>query len=448
MNPPITNIPNGKGFGDWLNDFYARCQHFIVTRFFHEWQHWLRVVLLIILGEFLPTLFESNELYLYFRHRAYQWTLNSGPRPVRPRYTAAVLIDDEPFWKTTAGRVPINRVLVASLVDAIAAHKPDIIALDFDLSTGDEDVATTVNVANKKIRLREHQPYARETVALCESLMKALAADIIVILPEEVMKDEDRHWIKAANVYEGFDFRDNDVRKGHILLDSDIRKIPAPLRLKKGEVLKSVSIAAAEARYGDVLPDLDLDHDVFAGFVNADDIPRITASELLRANKEVRDKKRQKQINRVLRSKVVLIGEAWHRSGNGRGRQLVDSHRTPVGEMPGVLVHANYIEALLDARLLTMGHNTAIEVPLILAAALLLSLQRNDWMKLLAICGTNGVLILLCFVLAHDFGIYFETLLVVLLLSAHAVAETIFEWYKDHRTLERVIAEGLAQRPS
>src|SRR6185503_12794923 len=53
---------------------------------------------------------------------------------------------------------------------------------------------------------------------------------------------------------------------------------------------------------------------------------------------------------RKLAFKVVILGGHWHDRGHNRGN-WVDAYDSPIGNVPGILIHANYAEALLDSRI-------------------------------------------------------------------------------------------------
>ena len=53
------------------------------------------------------------------------------------------------------------------------------------------------------------------------------------------------------------------------------------------------------------------------------------------------------ELRKQLADKLVFVGANWHVSAYGAG-PMVDTHDSPGGEEPGVMLQANYVEAMLD----------------------------------------------------------------------------------------------------
>ena len=47
------------------------------------------------------------------------------------------------------------------------------------------------------------------------------------------------------------------------------------------------------------------------------------------------------------RNRIVIVGGEWHQFGKGRG-DLMEKFTSPIGDIPGLYLHANYVESLLD----------------------------------------------------------------------------------------------------
>jgi CHASE2 domain-containing sensor protein len=417
--------------------FRASLDAFFVQR----WKHWLIVVALILLGEWISGVIEDYESFLSLRHHAFQVFQNIGPRRARSRDTRIVLIDDATYWHGPyEQRVPINRRLLAALVSKVATFNPAVIALDIDLSTGDETVTTTLDTDHGPITLHTPKGYADETLAFATAVKTSVsAADRHVVLTQDIdWDDEKRYWFLCANAYDGFDFGNAQVMTGYIQFDTDIRKIPPPLKMKDGNVVDSFSIAVAKAFEPGELHDESWSRDSFAGFMSPGQIPQVTATDLLKANSEGS----LKSIQKLLGHKIVLIGGGWHRNGYLRGRKTIDSHRTPVGEVPGVFVHANYVESLLDGRVLEVGRTTFLELPVVALSAIVLSLRLSARNRLLVMLAVIFAPVALCYVGVQNFGIYFDVFLIDLLLVGHTVIDHVLGWYRDHVKYLRLVREG------
>lgn len=76
---------------------------------------------------------------------------------------------------------------------------------------------------------------------------------------------------------------------------------------------------------------------VFGGFFEPNAFPRISARQLLEGDTHATS---------GLRHRIVLIGGTWQSSPG----ILADGSHTPLGYVPNLFLHANYVEALLDNR--------------------------------------------------------------------------------------------------
>jgi CHASE2 domain-containing sensor protein len=85
------------------------------------------------------------------------------------------------------------------------------------------------------------------------------------------------------------------------------------------------AMADNEFVYGGFLTDAAWEHD------------RVTAKQFLLGDQQALEK---------CRNRVVIFGGTWHAYGKGRGA-TADQHSSPLGPLPGLYLHANYVEALL-----------------------------------------------------------------------------------------------------
>jgi len=86
-------------------------------------------------------------------------------------------------------------------------------------------------------------------------------------------------------------------------------------------------------------------------------------------------------VEEKIQGRVVLIGANWHQLGSNRG-DLVDSYSTPVGKLPGVFIHANYVQAILDGRSFQLFEwNTLVEWFFGLLLTYVTALPTKWWWK-------------------------------------------------------------------
>jgi len=91
-----------------------------------------------------------------------------------------------------------------------------------------------------------------------------------------------------------------------------------------------------------------VDGDYYTGLVGSEKFTRITPRELRQAIEKV-DQGALDQLAETCAHKIVLIGGEYHTDSAG-GSVDVDMHPTPLGDFRGLVLHANYVEAILSGR--------------------------------------------------------------------------------------------------
>jgi CHASE2 domain-containing sensor protein len=128
-------------------------------------------------------------------------------------------------------------------------------------------------------------------------------------------------------------------------------------------------------------------------------------------------------------NRAVIIGGNWHRQAFGRG-ELVDAHVTLVGLLPGALLHANYVETILEGRARRpIAHWLEVSVEVLFAAllAIILVAGVRQWkFVLLAACGVLSLALPIVF--WQNFGAFADGVPLVVLLGSHAAIEQVFHW--------------------
>jgi hypothetical protein len=414
---------------------WGRIREFLRRRVYDRRKHWVFVAISIVLGEFLPTVLERDDVFKWLRNSVYQKYQRLGSRNLKSVFNAVVLIDDDTYWHDKwTPRVPISRELLAELVKRIAQCNPAVIAVDIDLATGDEST-TTVEIPSsggrpaRKVTLHTRDDWGRETITFLDAVKSALEQRIEVVLTDELGRDDGKpHWTRFPNVYDGYDFGPRRPRTGHLFLDKDIRVLPLPVDLVDGSRVKSLAIVAAEARIPEIGANEKWDRDVLTRLIDPDRLVTVSARELLRPQ----DQASADQTCGKIQHKIVWIGGGWHLDGYRRGTRRVDAHSTTSGDLPGVLLHANYAESLLDEKTLAMGSTWLLDVPLAILIAIVLEWAKWPWKWLII------VLVLLTpwalsYVGIKNFGLYFDVFIISFLLIIGVFAETVRAWYRGHR---------------
>jgi len=111
--------------------------------------------------------------------------------------------------------------------------------------------------------------------------------------------------------------------------------------------------------------------------------------------------------------------------GRGPG---IDLHPTPLGMMPGDLLHANFAEAILDDRSAAAAPNWLVRILELIfsfSAALFLAFAASFWGKVRALFWLFVALLVVQWVTLHTLAMFFDTFLPLLGLGLHALYERI-----------------------
>jgi CHASE2 domain-containing sensor protein len=134
---------------------------------------------------------------------------------------------------------------------------------------------------------------------------------------------------------------------------------------------------------------------------------------------------------KCLRGKIVIISGNWNSRASGVGPR-VDLHGSPVGLVPGAMIHANYVEAMLSDRAflpLPKCLVRSVEILAVVLLTLVLALLSSGWLQLAAVVGTTLFMLVLNFFL-QNLGMFFDFFVPTVLLLGHVVAHKIYEWWE------------------
>jgi CHASE2 domain-containing sensor protein len=117
----------------------------------------------------------------------------------------------------------------------------------------------------------------------------------------------------------------------------------------------------------------------------------------------------------------------------------VDLHASPVGTVPGAMIHANYVEAMLNDRAfspLPAWFAYTVEIAPVVLLSIVIALISSAWLQLAAIVGATLFMLVLNFFL-QDLGMFFDFLVPTVMLLGHVVSHKIYEWWTIARKMER-----------
>jgi CHASE2 domain-containing sensor protein len=372
-----------------------------------------------------------SDLWVDLRARIFQATTALGRPPLYPQRTIAVLLDDDDYWSDAplaggapgvrdalAGRVPTNRAYLARLITKLDAANVSVIALDFDLRSprpGTDDFS-------------EYKP---ETDELIAAIRQACAHKKQIVLASS-LTEASGEYAEVPSVYDSANLDSACVHKGYIQLPYDMRRLPGAVTLANGQQLDSFSLAATRAvdpvAYSRVIDDQET---VFpysrfitdAAFRDPSQEQSIfTGREILAADA---DKLAAKLVTRI-----VVIGADWHSLAWNQG-PYVDRHNSPGGLLAGTLLHANYIEAMVqDGMLRPFPDNVAeiLDVVLVLLLSCLGLLEIHVLWKWAGVAAVFLVVLVGSYLFLQTFGLFLDVFFPLIILGLHAVYEHLSEW--------------------
>lgn len=375
--------------------------------------YWITVVVLVVFGVWLGKWLEKQEFALNLRYKCFHALGSASQRKPFIQRTVVVMIGDDDYWKgELARRVPIKRDYLAKLIRQLDTADPAVIALDFDLRSQSPDGS-----------LITHSDYAAETNEFL-SAVKDVSQNRWVVLPKTIKLTNDGY-IAESDIHDGFDFGGGKVKKGFISLPFDIRKVPLRQELKDGSSAESFAEAIVRATNERALQPVEGAEELpYGTYLTADAFTIISPSEIFNKNPATFAK---------LQHNIVIVGAGWNSRAFGRGGR-VDEYPTPVGYLQGALIHANFVEALLDnrtSRPLGATILKIIEIIATLAVAIIFALITHPLWKTIAIIFLVGGLIAFSYISWLNLGLFYDFFIPILLVTLHAFYEQVREWY-DH----------------
>ena len=396
-----------------------------------------------------------------------------------PRGTTVVEIGDAAFWSPPLnGTQPTNRAYLASLVNTAVRAGASVIALDFQLkSPGNLP-------ADDPVRADDNRK-------LMEAIAAADKAHIPVVLTSGLVLDGDR-WRREPNICDDRDkdgalfFSQSDsnplkrpeslpapgspacdifpklgnVAVGYINLPADRREVPLQFQAEEFDnsgqkdfnslALQVVSACAARfdfsgsplvcggspavvSGYRDVLA-LTQEHDfAYAGFISRAAFTgyAVPAEELLHASQSSPSDWNASPFAQELRDRAVLIGATWHEFGHDRG-PLIDAYSSPAGPMPGVFLHANYVEAILRGLAAPVSRIWSRIIELIAGYLLIVLMHsRPDFVQWLVVWLAGSVVLAALALLLSFWGWYLDFSIIGVLLLVHVFVEH-YEHLRQH----------------
>lgn len=381
---------------------------------------WFYAMVLIVAGILVADWLEGKYAFLDLRYRAYQTTQDFAAWMKGELYdhnTVLVLIGDDEFWQGTfEGRLPINQKSLAELINAVDQYQPRVIAVDFNLSSPMPDGSIIRYGQNAK----EAENFTRT--------IKDVTSKRRLILPKTL--GFDGSWITESDLYDGHDL--GDARFGYIALPRDYRIVPVSVPLKDGRRLDS--FAQAIVRAFDLTgkasrSDRQDGTQIYAaGYLYEDQFQKYSANQVLCPDSALHQELREK-----LNGKIVIIGGVWSRYAHNRGPRI-DVRYTPVGSVPAVYLHANWVESMLESRVAQpLGHLPRWILELLLGLAAYSVFSSKIWWlwKLVYLPVLIVFWLVVAYVSSQNLGLFFDPFTATLVSLGKVGFEQVNEWRKD-----------------
>ena len=404
------------------------------------------VVLLALCGMAGHWLARSN-VWVSLRAWIYQSMSTSATGSRHPQYTAVVLLDDQDYWSDhptaghegsatddLAGRVPTNRQYLARIVTQLAAAGAPVIALDFDLRAPLPPSSV------------DFPAYRSEDDAFFTALRQACADGHSIVLASELVA-QDEGVVEVPSIYDAAGLSDASglsapcVRHGYIQLPRDIRRAPDLVPLQTGGEADPFAFAVVRssrpAAYNKIARPHGNDFP-YSEFISEAGFRDTSQGQVVFSGREILSMTAAELKQKLLipgstqqpNERVVVVGGGWHTLAMKEG-PLVDTHPSPGGDMSGVLLHANYIEAASAEKLnvpFPDAAGEAIDAILVLLIACIGMLEIHAGWKWGAVVAVSVLVVVGSYLLMRTFGLFLDFFFPLIFLGLHAGFEHVREW--------------------
>lgn len=396
------------------------------------WGHWLRFVLLLCLAGYAGHLLSTGTWLTGFRYSLYHRQLMMRDRSqLYPRRTALVLLNDVDYWGDSfQSRTPLKRGKLAEILDKLNAAGVNTAALDVDLRSPRPQEPNF-----------EFDDYKTEDGELIAAITRMCAAGRHVVLASSVQFGDDGY-VEMPSIYTKSLPQMPCVKTGYIQLPFDMRRIPGEIDLADGKPLDSLSLTVTEiadptahdeatAKKGEGFR--------FSEYLTEADFSARDGRQFLFSGQQL-DTMKAAALHEQLADRLVFVGADWHSNAYGVG-PLVDSHNSPGGMEPGVMLHANYVEAILDrtGTFAPVADATAekLEIALALALAMIGVLEIHSAWKWAAFGISIVLSVVFTYTLLQNLGLFLDFFIPMLMIVAHTIAEEALKIWHESRHSER-----------
>ena len=392
------------------------------------WGHWLRFALLLCIAGYCGHLLSTGRWLTGFRYTIYHRQLLMRHDAAHyPQRTALVLLNDDDYWSDAfQARTPLKRNELGAILDRLREAGVNTVALDVDLRSP---------IPQKPAF--EFPDYKAEDEALVAAIGRWCDAGRHVVLSSSV-RFGDGGYEQMPSIYTGAMNKMPCVKTGYIQLPFDMRRMPGALELTDSSLLESLSLAvtgiADPAAHDQAAAKSDRGFR-FSEYLTAANFAAPNGRQFIFSGQQLKTMSAAALRNQ-LAYKLVFVGAAWHAFAYGTGPQ-VDTYNSPGGMEPGVMLHANYVEAMLNrtGTFTPVSDSVAelIEIALALALAMIGVLEIHTAWKWAAFAIGIVLSILFTYSLLQNLGLFLDFLIPMLMIIVHTIVEEILKmWHESH----------------
>jgi CHASE2 domain-containing sensor protein len=390
------------------------------------WGHWLRFALLLAMAALAGHLLKTLPSLTSLRYRLYGAQLKLRDRSaLYPKRTALVLLDDNDYWgELLQSRTPVKRAVLADIIDKLRAAGVNTVALDVDLrSPRPQDPSL------------EFPDYLTEDGLLLDAVAAMCDNSRHVVLASSV-KFGDNGYEKLPSIYTSAEKVIDKVPRrnlgcvvqGYIQLPFDMRRLPGTIDLADGGHLDSMSLAVtgiADPFAHDAAAGNTGDGFRFSEYLTEADFAAKGGRQFIFSGAQIEDMDAG-WLRNQLADKLVFIGAKWHTTAYGTG-PAIDQHDSPGNFEAGVMLHANYVEAMLDrtGTFAPISDEKAelLEIGLALVLAIIGVLEIHTAWKWAAFIIGIVLSALFTYSLLQNLGLFLDFAIPLLMIVVHTFIE-------------------------
>ena len=407
--------------------------------------YWIRFAALLALASYLGHVLGQSDRYTDLRYAIYQWQVKLQQRKhFSPQHTVLLLLDDDDYWSVQyQGRRPLKRDRLAGLVDRLNEAGASSVAVDIDLRSPLPEMPEY-----------EFPDYRQENQELIAAVQRMCARGRQVVLASSVRfaptgsqtGGPSGGFETMPSIYTAAQPTLPCVRTGYIQLPDDMRLVPGSLKLANGSYMDSFSLAIVKTTdpiaYHHAVDNEDHGFRFSQFLTPADFSPKVGRQFVFDgvAVQQMSDA----ALRAAVENKTVIVGGHWHAFAYGTG-PLVDTWLSPGGAEPGAMLHANYVEAMLN----NSGTFTPIsdmaaamlEWGLAFGLATIVALDIHALWKWSAFIAASAFSILLTYVLLQNLGLFLDFMIPLLMIVVHTIADEILEMRQQVQHLKQELKQ-------